>query len=943
MTAQPGADQDLEAAIRTELGIPDDAQHVLILSMDAHMDWDWQVTFQDYLTGSTSPHSAVTDIVNDAFSLMQASNTTPFYYYSICEMGFFEGAVQLNPDLTQNFQTLIGNKLRIVGGGVTSPDNLLPHGEALLRNYLVGKTWMQSTFGLPLRQAYVPDDFGHDSQFPVLLAAMGLMGVSFSRIPGAPNQGPAATPLDGGQSLNDELVQNGVDFVWEAADGSTTIAHYMQQTYCQGNGIDQGVLANIGNYIQTNQPSAPTPYIYVPCGCDFALPISDLLQDASSWNSANFGGNPDDVYVVVATLDHYLQLISTYVDPNVQHNYGPYKNLGSMPFFATPYWTGYYASRIENKILHQAATRALLGAETFSVAADLLENSDAFGFQWLAQGRRGAIWNGWRALVPSTHHDYISGTASDAVSTTEQVPLLAGTLALGEGALASAIEQIARQVRATPNSIEIPVVIFNQLGFQVSGPCTSPPLPGFLPQSIRFEDGTQSAVQIAGDGHYLFFATAPSLGYQVGYLSAASLTPSDTVSITTPDDGLTWILSNGALQATIASTSNWGIASLLDHGAELVPSGMIANDLQFYIDQGGIYRFGNEYNTGQASNFEVDLGGTLAAGDYEVIEEGPLRVWLRTEATFTSRDTSGNQISGTYRRDYILVAGEPFLRMIYAGAAPLTAARQPNSNDPCTGNQYAIMVQFPFAESGGGNSVTVDNLTYGTPYHWVTQMPVAYWSGPTFQAMHDYLLPQASGSVLAAIYQSTIPAWAVDAGGAMIGCILRNTPQDEINSHGANGQDTGTHIHHYAIRVPTGLQDPTTGAQLQEARAFTTPLRAAYAEVPLIGDFTVAQFPATFSLASVAPSSAIITAAKPGTVEESSLILRIYQPTNQTLDVTVTLAGQITNVSGVTAELVTALEDPIAGSPVLPINDSTVAFSVPLALATLCVGPPSSN
>jgi hypothetical protein len=37
--------------------------------------------------------------------------------------------------------------------------------------------------------------------------------------------------------------------------------------------------------------------------------------------------------------------------------------------------------------------------------------------------------------------------------------------------------------------------------------------------------------------------------------------------------------------------------------------------------------------------------------------------------------------------------------------------------------------------------------------------------------------------------------------------------------------------------------------------------------------------------------------------------------------------------------MVTALENQIDGSPSIPINGSTAAFPVPLALATLSVGP----
>jgi hypothetical protein len=447
-------------------------------------------------------------------------------------------------------------------------------------------------------------------------------------------------------------------------------------------------------------------------------------------------------------------------------------------------------------------------------------------------------------------------------------------------------------------------------------------------------------VQIAHDGQYHFLGAAASLGYQAGYLSTASVTPADTASIASTDGGATWTLKNGTLTAIIAGAqSNWAISSLVDNATHqnLVPNGQVANYLQFYIDQGNIYRFGNEMKTGNASDLQPDPNGKLSAGPCEVLENGPVRVWLRTTVTFVSKDRSGHPISGTYVRDYILVAGESFLRMTFSGAAPLTKTGGPNSND-LDGNQYAMMALFPFALPGSSSLVQIDDLTFGTPYYWVTQMPVLYWNGPTFQPMHDFVLPQAKGAVLGAIYQSTIPAWAIDASGRLIGCLLRNTPRSTLGGYGANGQDTETHTHHYAIRVPSGIQDPKSGAQLQESRAFTTPLRAAYATVP-IPDFSVPQFPASFSLASVAPGSAIITAAKRGTYDPSSLIFRVYQPTTGPLDVTVTLASQIANPSGLKAQLVTALETSIDGSQPIPIDNSTVTFTVPLALATLCVGP----
>ena len=40
---------DAEQKIRTELNIPAGASQVVILSMDAHMDWDWRLNFQNFV------------------------------------------------------------------------------------------------------------------------------------------------------------------------------------------------------------------------------------------------------------------------------------------------------------------------------------------------------------------------------------------------------------------------------------------------------------------------------------------------------------------------------------------------------------------------------------------------------------------------------------------------------------------------------------------------------------------------------------------------------------------------------------------------------------------------------------------------------------------------------------------------------------------------------
>ena len=141
----------------------------------------------------------------------------------------------MHPELLQPLKD-VGQDLRIVGGGITSPDNLLPSGEAFIRDYLVGKTWVDATLGLPIRQAWLPDDFGHDAQLPIVLEAMGFQGVGFARV--SRRRHHPALSSDASRRrrtpIAAQLLQEGIDFVWQARDGSQTLAHWMPNSYCQG-------------------------------------------------------------------------------------------------------------------------------------------------------------------------------------------------------------------------------------------------------------------------------------------------------------------------------------------------------------------------------------------------------------------------------------------------------------------------------------------------------------------------------------------------------------------------------------------------------------------------------------------------------------------------------------------------------------------------------------
>ncbi|HEX4961253.1 MAG TPA: hypothetical protein VF173_10480 [Thermoanaerobaculia bacterium] len=922
-----------EQQIRALLGVPDDAANVLLLGMDAHMDWDWLNTFQTLVyTGNGYPQGSVQEIVQQAWNLMsQNQGPTAPYLYSVCEMGFLRAALETNPALLTQFQQDgLAQQLSIEGGGITSPDNLLPHGEAFVRNYLAGWAWQMATLGLPAVYVYMPDDFGHDAQLPVMLQAMGFPAISFSRMPGswASSQ---ITPLGGGPSLYDQIMAQGADFFWQAADGSSVLAHLEQHSYSQGNslGNDCGnmpqAVAALAGMLQANQPSSPTPYVYLPCGNDFALPIPCLLDIATAWNNAQYSST--GTWAAVGTLQQYLEMVQAWSGANPG-------TLVSRAFDPTPYWTGFYASRPENKILHHATVRALLGAEVFGTIADLLQTADNLAWAPVQSARQQAVAQGWEALLPSTHHDYITGTAVDSVYTEEQVPLLAAAHTIATGARRTAIAEIAQVVAATPKVGETPVAVFNQLGFERGGLVEMPPPPGVTATSVRSDSSTGPVVTTA-EGMLLFAASAESLGYETVYLSnAAASGGSVTYQVSAGGDSV--ILTNSLLQATLSQQQGWAVTSLqpIVNGQlqpDLVPSGQAANALTFYQDGGNLYNFGNEF----APNGLTVVTGTLTAGSARVMADRGLRV--RVEASVAFDD--GNGSSATYQVEYALHDGEPFLRMAITGAAPLPA------NPERGGTPYAVMVRFPFAANG--SAATVDGVLRGTPYHWDDELPVPYWQGPTFQAAHHFVVPSAGGTVLGAIYHSDLPAWAIDGSGALIGCILRNTPASypwppAAEGRGANGVDFGVHRRAYALRVPQGLGLPPSSLGIfEESWGFATPLLAAAVNVPSAGvtashPVTV-QFPASFSLAAVTSGNALLTVAKEGQWNPEAVILRLYQPSNTSQAVDLSLAGYLHATGASTAQVlpVTALEQTIPGASALPVTNDAVSLTMPNALATL--------
>jgi alpha-mannosidase len=968
-----------EQAILNKFGITDfkNINAIIILEQSAHLDWDWTSTFEGYYQGG-SGHPAVHDTYSNAITAMQQYHTqSAQYYYSFCEMSYLRHYLN-DPNYKSQLAALkaLLDVISISGGGITSAENLVCHGEAFIRNYLVGQKWLLDTFGFTqVNQLWIPDDFGHDAQLPIVLQAMGYQGVGFERVPIS-----AAPWMNNAQTVSNcpsEYLTNNqqLDFIWNASDGSQIQAHWLSNGYCEGdpstisdyqgtdlpwNATVQGALTQFvsENLAVTNVQNIP--YMFVPVDCDFVAPYMNLPATVSNWNVCNgFGTNPTltcpgtnpepQIYMLMASFDVFMQLVQAHTPVPPAPSTLPVITFASNPnatvMSPNPYYSGCYTSHPDLKLRHYEATRALLAAEAFEMIVEYLAVQDAATWKSMAEGFRRELQIGWNTLMPSTHHDYVVGTAPNNVYDAEQRPDLKKALAEAREIEAEILTAVALAIEPSPNSGEQSVAVFNPVGVAQSGLVEmTPPGSGASWSSVRI--GTETyPVQISSDNNLLFLASAPSYGFTTVYLSPSQPTEPAPLLTEQYDSGTgCYTLTNQYVSAVIGAE---GLVSLTDVVLNAQVLSGPGNQIVFYNDGGTIYRFGNEI-AGDSSNgvdyvtFTPANQTSLQNPVVQLIEDGVLRKTVQVTGTYTVEPGTSNAQTVKFQMTYALVAGENYLTITATGAAPSADS---------SGNGYSVMVVFPFSSKCA-------SLTHGTAYHWETGEPRLYWNNPeanpaevvplTFEATHDFVLAQDAGqTVMAALYHGSTPAWGIDVNGSLAGCILRNTPG---NYNGASGTDTAAHTASYAIRVPGGtLQLPAAGGgpggPLGEALQFNNPLVGVSLPPSHAG---AVNLPVQMSIASTPNPVALVTAVKAGTFREKEMIVRVYQPTLNSLTVTVNIDSLIAslfqlNQQDLQVKTVTALELPMSNAST--VNQSQTAFSFPanFALSTLALSRSSTS
>jgi len=214
-----------------------------------HYDVAWAFSKEEYLKINEA-------ILEEALRLMES----PEFKFCIEQTFLLKEIEKRNPPLSKRIEKMIkAGKLEIVDGQYLMPDAMLPTGEVLVRDILVGKRYCEQKFGIEVPVAWAADSFGMNAQLPQIYKKAGYKWLAFRR------------------GARADIKES--EFLWKGLDGTTILAHWFPLGYRAGLDIDQWE----ESFVELNK-FASTPYILMPCGSGSMPPQPEIIPAVKNWN-----------------------------------------------------------------------------------------------------------------------------------------------------------------------------------------------------------------------------------------------------------------------------------------------------------------------------------------------------------------------------------------------------------------------------------------------------------------------------------------------------------------------------------------------------------------------------------------------------------------------------------------------------------------------------------
>lgn len=539
--------------------------------------WNTQAAYTsewDVLDFDGSPRA---DFQQSGFTLVQAhlelARQDPDYCFVLAEVDYLKPYWDLYPEDRATLRRLLDEeRLELMGGTWNEPNSNLTGAELTIRNAVYGIGFQRDILGGDPRTAWQLDVFGHDPQFPGIMADAGLTSSSWARGP-FHQWGPMLTG-PGGEVGDATVMQFPAEFEWLSPSGRGVLTAYMANHYSSGWAMDsaptlEAAMDAAHRVFSGLKPVAATRNVLLPVGTDYTPPNRWVTRIHREWNARYLWPRfrcalPRHFFAAVRA-----ELVERGIEASPQSR------------DMNPIYTGKDVSYIDTKQAQREAEVVLTDAEKWATIASL--HGAAYPDALLDKA--------WRQLIYGAHHDGITGSESDQV----YLDLLAGwreARDLAHEAHAGATDFLARLVGVDTHGWAL--TVFNALSWprtdvlSVSADLSAIPtlglrlrdlagdeVPFVLEHASRAADGGLGEVTLR-----VLAADVPSVGHRTWVLEPADDLP----------EGATWQAADGSVITTTthrvrADPARGGALSEISElasGRDLLADGTVGNELAVY-------------------------------------------------------------------------------------------------------------------------------------------------------------------------------------------------------------------------------------------------------------------------------------------------------------------------------------------------------------------------
>ena len=577
---------------------------------NAHIDpvWLWKKS------------EGLSEILATYRSALDRMKEFPDYIFTSACAYYYQWVEAIDPAMFAEIrQRVEEGRWSVTGGMWVQPDCNLPSGEAFCRHTLYSQGFFQEHLGLTAQVGYNVDSFGHNGMLPQLLKQAGMESYVFMR-PGD-HENPAIPDL----------------FWWEAPDGSRVLTHKIRYEYTNSEKTVDGA-EPLGEKVRKLDALAEEhghPYL-----CFYGV--------------GNHGGGP--TIRGLRVLENIVQAREDVAFASTQEFFEDVRSSplaqelpvvrGSLLHHAS----GCYAACAAVKAANRRAENALVKAERLGAMAQALTGCEGF---------RERIRAAWEKVLFNQFHDVLAGCSiqeayenalddlrgacGDAWSIAQEAMHRISWSVCTTRGLSQAPCQKSAVVLWEKAGEGAPVVVFNphsfpfcgplQLNTTVSGVCDWEGRP-VASQLVR---GPQTN-GAADRWNTLFCAQVPPMGYALYYVFREESFPRPQGQEEARVQGYT--LENPYLRLVFDPRTG-AVTSFYDkeRGRELAAGPMAVGLL---MDDTAPDTWAHNINV-----FD-QVVGELGQASVTVVEEGPLRAWVRVETRYQAT---------TLRQDFLLWAG----------------------------------------------------------------------------------------------------------------------------------------------------------------------------------------------------------------------------------------------------------------------------------------------